>query len=105
MIRDIEISIAFYLSPGFTLKARWENHYAQFTSPGLAIELYPTSTDQLTGNSGNVFIGFTIDRFEEVKSYLEKINIAFQKRTEEGGVFLHITDPYGPALCFINPKW
>jgi catechol 2,3-dioxygenase-like lactoylglutathione lyase family enzyme len=105
MIKDMDKSIDFYQTIGFTLKTRWGNHYAQLSSPGLVIGLHPTNVEYLVGNSGNASIGFTTDNLEEIKSELEKLNIVVEPRSEEGGQFLHFTDPDGTALYFIKPKW
>ncbi|MCB0834459.1 MAG: VOC family protein [Bacteroidetes bacterium] len=101
-VTDMDKSISFYKSIGLTEKARWGNHYAQLTAPGLVIGLHPSQN--LPGGSGNVSIGFTADNFEEVKSSLQKVSIQVTERQEEGGHFLHFTDPDGTAVYFIKPK-
>ena len=104
MVKDMDNSISFYQSIGFTMKNRWDNHYAQITAPGIVIGLHPTNDMNLPG-SGNISIGFTTDNFEEEKSLLNKLSINTQFREEEGGQFLHFTDPDGTLLHFIKPKW
>lgn len=104
-VKDIDLSISFYESIGLTVKSRWGNYYAQLTAPGVVIGLHPTSDTNLTGNSGNVSIGFTSDNFEEEKSLLQKLSIKATERQEEGGQFLHFSDPDGTSLYFIKPKW
>jgi hypothetical protein len=42
---------------------------------------------------------------KKVKAYLKKLNITTTARGEEGGQFIHFTDPDGTALYFIQPKW
>ena len=96
-------SVSFYQSIGFTIKQRWDNHYAQLAAPGITIGIHPT-TDNIS-NSGNVSIGFTTDNFEETKNQLSSLAIQTQLREEEGGKFIHFADPDGTALYFINPKW
>lgn len=103
-VKDMDKSISFYESVGFAVKNRWGNYYAQLTASGIAIGLHPVSEDNLKGNSGNVSIGFTTDNIEETKSSLEQLSIHTTERQEEGGHFLHFTDPDGTALYFIKPK-
>jgi len=104
-VKDLDRSISFYKSIGLTEKNRWGNHYVQLTATNLVIGLHPTSDTHLTGNSGNVSIGFTTDNFEEAKYDLQKLSIKTVERQEEGGQFLHFNDPDGIALYFIIPKW
>jgi Lactoylglutathione lyase and related lyases len=104
-VKDLDKAISFYQSLGLDLKNRWGNYYAMVTAPGIVIGLHPTSNDNLTDNSGNVSIGFTTDNFEETKSALQKLSITIKERHEEGGQFIHFTDPDGTALYFIKPKW
>lgn len=103
-VKDLEKSISFYESIGLTVKNRWGNYYAQLTAPGLIIGLHPTSDANLQGNSGNASIGFTTDDFEEAKFLLQKLSISTTDR-QEGGQFLHFSDPDGTSLYFIKPKW
>jgi len=103
-VKDLDKSVSFYESIGITVKNRWGNHYAQLTAPGMVIGLHPTSEANLAGNSGNVSLGFTTDDFEKTKTWLQKQSFKFTERKEEGGVFLHFTDPDGTALYFIKPK-
>lgn len=103
-VKDLDKSISFYESIGVTVKNRWGDYYAQLTAPGVVIGLHPSDTN-LTGNSGNVSIGFTTDDFEEARSLLQKLSISATDRQEEGGQFLHFNDPDGTALYFIKPKW
>jgi len=104
-VKDMDRSISFYQSIGFNVKNRWGNFYAQLTAPGITIGLHPGSNGNLTGSSGNLSIGFTTDDIEGTKLSLEKISIPVTERKEEGGQFLHFTDPDGTALYFIKPKW
>ena len=104
-VRDIEKSIAFYKSIGFTLKKRWNNHYAQLTAPGIVIGLHPTKESNIHGNSGNLSIGFTTEDFNQTKTALNQLGITIVERKEEGGDFLHFNDPDGTSLYFILTKW
>jgi catechol 2,3-dioxygenase-like lactoylglutathione lyase family enzyme len=104
-VKDLGKSISFYESIGLKVKNQWGNYYAQLTAPGVVIGLHPSSNVNLTGNSGNVSIGFTTDNIEEAKSDLQKLSIKTTDRQEEGGQFLHFNDPDGTALYFIKPKW
>ena len=104
-VKDMDQSVSFYQSIGFSVKNRWGNFYAQLTAPGIVIGLHPTSNGNLAGNSGNVSIGFTTDNIEETKASLQQLSINSTERSEEGGQFLHFNDPDGTALYFIKPKW
>ena len=104
-VKDMEQSISFYQSIGLNLQNRWGNYYALMTAPGIVVGLHPTNAANISGHSGNVAIGFTADNFDEVKSLLDQLNIVVTPREEEGGQFLHFTDPDGTALYFIKPKW
>lgn len=104
-VKDLDKSISFYESIGFTIKNQWGNHYAQLTAPGIVIGLHPTNENNLSGNSGNVSLGFTLDDFEGAKSQLIKLSINPTDRVEEGGQFLHFNDPDGTALYFVKPNW
>ena len=104
-VKDMEAAVSFYQSIGLSVKNRWGNYYAQLTAPGITIGLHPTSNGNLKGNSGNVSIGFTSDDLEETRSSLEKLSITVTERSEEGGQFLHFSDPDGTALYFIKSKW
>jgi catechol 2,3-dioxygenase-like lactoylglutathione lyase family enzyme len=104
-VSNLEGSIAFYESIGFTLASRWADHYAQLKAPGILVGLHPSTGIHLTGNSGNVSIGFTADDFEQARSLLQQLSIPFTERQEAGGLFLHFNDPDGTALYFIKPSW
>jgi len=103
-VKDLDKSVSFYESIGISVKNRWGNYYAQLTAPGIVIGLHPTVDENLVGNSGNVSLGFTTDDFESTKLFLQKLSIKITERQEEGGLFLHFTDPDGTALYFIEPK-
>jgi len=72
MVKDMDRSVSFYESLGLTTKNRWGNNYAQSAAPGIVVGLHPTSEKNLTGSSGNVSIGFTLDDFAEAKSMLDQ---------------------------------
>jgi catechol 2,3-dioxygenase-like lactoylglutathione lyase family enzyme len=103
-VKDLGKSISFYESIGLTLKGRWGNFYAQVLAPGITIGLHPAK-DSSNLNSGTMSVGFTVDNFDEVKTMLMEKNIQAAERSEEGGQFMHFTDPDGTALYFIKPKW
>jgi len=85
------------------LNSAWAEHYAQLTAPGITIGIHPTN--ESISNSGNVSIGFTTDNFKETKDQLSSLAIQTQLREEEGGKFIHFSDPDGTMLYFIQPKW
>ena len=105
MVSDMDRSIQFYQHIGLTLKNRWNNHYAMLFSPGVIIGLHPATDANLKNNSGNVSIGIITDNLEETKSELQKLSITITERQEEGGQFIHFSDPDGTSLYFIKPKW
>jgi len=104
-VKDMDAAVSFYQSIGLAVQNRWGNYYAQLMAPGITIGLHLANNGNVKGNSGNVSIGFTSDDIEETRSSLEKLSIAVTERNEEGGQFLHFTDPDGTALYFIKPKW
>lgn len=104
-VKDMDKSVSFYQSIGLTVKSRWGNFYAQMVAPGIAIGLHPTADANLTGNSGNVSIGFIADDLDETRTMLQQVPINITERQEEGGQFLHFNDRDGTALYFIKPKW
>jgi len=104
-VKSMDASISFYESLGLTVKNRWGNFYAQLAAPGIVIGLHPAAEANIKGNSGNVSIGFTTGNLEEADSLLQQLHIPVTSRKEEGGEFLHFTDPDGTALYFIKPKW
>lgn len=103
-VKHLDKSISFYQSLGFTIKNRWENYYAQLTAPGIVIGLHPTEELIESTSEGHISIGFTTDNFEKAKTHLDKLSIKVQTREEEGGRFLHFSDPDGTALYFVMPK-
>jgi len=105
MVKDMDRSISFYESIGLTLKNRWANYYAQLTAPGLTIGLHPGNDTTQQTKPDNISIGFTTDNFEEMQVLLQKLPVDITPRQEEGGSFLHFTDPDGTPLYFIKPKW
>lgn len=104
-VKDLDRSLAFYESIGMKLVSKWGNHYAQLQAPGMVIGLHPTDDSNLHNNSGNVSLGFTTNDFDEAKAELNGLSIETVARQEEGGSFLHFTDPDGTALYIIKPKW
>jgi predicted enzyme related to lactoylglutathione lyase len=104
MVKDMDKSVAFYQSIGFDLQQRWQNYYAQLAAPGVTIGLHPSETTSPSG-SGSISIGFSVENIEEAKSLLQNLTINATERNEEGGQFLHFTDPDGTELYFIKPKW
>ena len=104
-VLDMDHSIAFYQSIGFTLSQRWDNHYAQLTAPGIEIGLHPTAKSNAPGNSGGLSIGFTTEDFEATRQELNQLGIHITERKEAGGDFLNFNDPDGTSLYFIRPKW
>ena len=104
-VKDMDKSISFYQSIGFSVKNRWGNYYAQLTAPGIELGLHPSTQDRAEKGSGNVSIGFTTDNIDQTRAYLTNLAITVSERSEEGGQFLHFTDPDGTALYFIKPNW
>ena len=102
-IKDMDRSISFYQSIGFTVNNRWGNYYAQLTAPGITIGLHPSEDRKM--DSGNLSIGLTTDNLKDTKTSLQQLSIQVTERKEEGGQFLHFNDPDGTALYFIKPKW
>lgn len=101
---DMDRSIDFYKSIGFSLVHRWQNYYAHLSAPGIMIGLHPSDGDIPSNLLQGFSIGFTTDDFDGAKDMLEDLSINYSYRKEEGGDFLHFTDPNGLPLYFIKPK-
>ncbi|MGE3824302.1 MAG: VOC family protein, partial [Bacteroidia bacterium] len=65
MVKDMDVSLSFYQTIGFTLGQRWQNEYAMLAAPGIVIGLHPIEKNLAAKGSGNVSLGFTSDNFEE----------------------------------------
>jgi catechol 2,3-dioxygenase-like lactoylglutathione lyase family enzyme len=100
-VENMDRSISFYESIGFILKNRWENYYAQLTAPGITIGLHPSRGTTI--QTENVSIGFITADFSEAKAELERLDIKYNERKEQGGTFLHFNDPDGVALYVYDP--
>ena len=103
-VKNLDSSISFYESVGFSLKQRWGDHYAQLTAPGIELGLHP-SDNVSSHNKSGISIGFTTKDFNATRNELSGQGISVTERSEEGGDFLHFTDPDGTALYFIRSKW
>lgn len=104
MVKDMDKSIAFYLSIGLALDQRWGNHYAQVKAPGLVLGIHPEGEGQPVSGSGSASIGFTLENFEEAKNELKQLSIPAMEREEEAGSFLHFKDPDGTEIYFYKMK-
>ena len=104
-VKDLDKSVSFYQSIGFTIKNRWENYYAQVTAPGIVIGLHPSKESSQSNKAGHISIGFSTNNFDDAKVLLKKLSVEFNARDEEGGQFLHFNDPDETPLYFIKPKW
>ena len=103
MVKDMDKAVDFYEKLGLQIKNRWGNHYAQLTATGITIGLHPTK-ENLSADA-HISIGFMTDNLSDAKSLLEKNQIEYQSREEEGGSFLHFKDPDGTMLYFMQSKW
>jgi len=104
-VKDLNDSVMFYVKIGFSLKQRWDNHYAQLSAPGIELGLHPSVASAGLTKCDGISIGFTTRDFEKTKNELSKLEISVTERSEEGGDFLHFNDPDGTSLYFIRPKW
>jgi catechol 2,3-dioxygenase-like lactoylglutathione lyase family enzyme len=105
MISDMDVSIAFYEQLGFTLKQRWDNHYAMIIATGITIGLHPKDASGPVTNSGTVSIGLMIERADEAKALLDSHGIKYKAEDGGSGNYLHFKDPDGTVLYYVEPKW
>lgn len=103
IVSDMSRSVLFYESIGFTIKNRWENHYAMLTVPGLTIGLHPSKGETMTG-AGNTSIGLVIDSGDEATALLKKLDVKIESRQGQAGYFISFTDPDGTELYFVVLK-
>lgn len=103
MVSDMDKAIRFYEQIGFTLKQRWENHYAMITTEGITIGLHPSEADH--NNSGTVSVGFMVDNIGEARALLDTNNTPYKKDDGKSGSYLHFKDPDNTILYFVQPKW
>lgn len=105
MVKDFEASLKFYESIGFTLKKRWESHYAMVTAPGITVGIHPTEPGQEFNPGDSISIGLMIDNADDARALLKKNNIAFTDEDGGSGLYLHFKDPDGVTLYYTVPKW
>lgn len=104
MVKDMDVSVAFYQMLGLTLKQRWDNHYALVASPNVLIGLHPS--DKSYPVSDQVSIGFIIEDIEDAKKHLEENDIAYTYNYDENsGSYVNFADPNGVALYYTQPTW
>lgn len=103
MVKSMDASIAFYESIGFSLKNRWDNHYAMLETTGMTIGLHPDDGESQAGNK--ISLGLMIDKAEEAKALLDKLGINYEYADGKSGIYLHFEDPDGTVLYFTQPKW
>ena len=75
MVNDMDKSVSFYQSIGFTIKHRWDNHYAHLTAPGITIGIHPTNETKAA--SDKISIGFTTDNFEKTKRSFKQLSYQY----------------------------
>lgn len=102
LVNDLDLSVNFYESIGFSLAARRGQNYALLETAGLTIALHPTEEPDL--GSDTVSIGFTIDRLEEARTLLELQGILYEADEDRNGNYLHFADLDGTFLYFVQPK-
>lgn len=104
MVANMDTAIKFYESIGFTLKQRWDNHYAMICALGITIGLHPMNKSE--PNSGTVSIGFMVDKITDAKELLDKNNIECREEDDgKSGLYVHFKDLDGTILYFVQPKW
>ncbi len=103
MVKDMDLAIKFYQNIGFTIKNRWDNHYAMLSVEGLTIGLHPTTKTELS--SGSISIGMMIDEINSAKELLSKNEIEHKFETGKSGNFVYFNDLDGTDLYFMQPMW
>lgn len=103
MVNDMDVAINFYQSIGFTIKQRWENHYAMLSAEGITIGLHPADGDEVSSTA--ISIGLMINDIEEAKKLLTKNGIVFKQEGGSSGIYLHFNDPDGTLLYYVLPQW
>lgn len=103
MVKNMDISVNFYQSIGFTIKQRWENHYAMLSAEGITIGLHPSDGDEVSSTA--ISIGLMIENIEDAKNLLLKNGIEFKQDGGSSGIYLHFKDPDGTLLYYVLPQW
>ena len=110
-VNDMSRAVDFYTNVlGLTLKARYDDHWAELLAGQFMIGLHPkTDKSPSPGTSGSIQIGFGID--ESIEAAVEGLksrnvpNISEIHRGQ-GGNFVYFTDPDGNVLYLWElPKW
>jgi catechol 2,3-dioxygenase-like lactoylglutathione lyase family enzyme len=102
MVNDMDASVNFYEQLGLTVKNRWDNHYAQLAGEGIIVGLHPSHGE--TKGSGNVSIGFIVDKLDEVQTHLDSKRITYKLSSEDkSGLFAYVQDPDGTEIFFMQP--
>ena len=105
MTRDMDAAIAFYEKIGFTMKQRWDNHYAMMTAAGLTIGLHPTDADAAATGSGSLSIGLMVDDIADAKALLDDLSIAYKAEDGGSGKYVHFKDGDGTVIYYVQPGW
>ncbi|HLX12541.1 MAG TPA: VOC family protein [Bacteroidota bacterium] len=103
MVKNMDDSIRFYESIGLKLRQRWENNYAMMEAADIVLGLHPSS--ESIPPSSQVSIGFMVEKIAEAKMHLDGVHLSYKAEEGKSGSYLHLRDPDGTYLYFVEPKW
>ena len=104
MVADMEAAIEFYTGTlGFTLKKRYDDHWADIEGPGLNIGLHPASPETVKGDA--LQIGLSVPDLRQAMTDLEKKGVKFSPVQDDNVRLAYFHDPDNNQLYLVQAGW
>ena len=104
MVTSMDQALAFYVDTlGLELKARYGDHWADISGPGISIGLHPTHAEITVGE--NLQIGLRVTDIQAAMADLGSRGVRFSVPEDEQVNLASFQDPDGNTLYLVQTQF